>query len=199
MFVLHEILCFLLLLSGAFVCFSRNPVESVLFLILGFCNAAAILILFNVDFLALVFVIIYVGAIAVLFLFVIMMLNIKDSEITISKSSFYLPRIFFYLGFAYLLSLLLFLILSKVFNKEETFLMSPYDDLFLLVDDLSNIDILGQHLFNSYLICVLIAGLILLIALIGAIILTLRFNKVEESQQVNRQLSRSDSFLSFHS
>jgi NADH-quinone oxidoreductase subunit J len=75
---LHFFLCFLLLGSGLLMCTSINPVESVLFLILAFCNAAAILFLFNTEFLGLIFIIIYVGAIAVLFLFVIMMLNIKN-------------------------------------------------------------------------------------------------------------------------
>ncbi len=76
----HSILCLLLFFSGLMVAFSTNPVESVLFLILAFCNAAAILFIFHAEFLGLIFIIIYVGAIAVLFLFVIMMLNVKDQE-----------------------------------------------------------------------------------------------------------------------
>ena len=77
MLFLHSFLTFLLLFSSVFVLISENPVHSVLFLILTFCNAAAILLLLNVEFLGLIFIIVYVGAIAVLFLFVVMMLNVK--------------------------------------------------------------------------------------------------------------------------
>jgi hypothetical protein len=70
-------------------------------------------------------------------------------------------------------------------------------DFTLLIDDLNNIDVMGQFLFNYYFVCFLLAGLILLIALIGSIVLTLRFNHSEEGQLVNRQLSRTDNFLSF--
>jgi NADH-quinone oxidoreductase subunit J len=70
-------------------------------------------------------------------------------------------------------------------------------DKFLLLDNVNNIDVLGQVLFDYYLICFLLAGILLLIALVGCIVLTLKFNNVEESQNVNRQLSRSDNFLSF--
>ena len=77
---LHLFLCNLLCTCGFLMCISANPVESVLFLILAFCNAAVILFLFNAEFLGLIFIIIYVGAIAVLFLFVIMMLNIKSQK-----------------------------------------------------------------------------------------------------------------------
>ena len=79
------ILCLLLFFSGLMVAFSTNPVESVLFLILAFFNAGAILISFNAEFLGLIFIIVYVGAIAVLFLFVIMMLNVKIHENIFSK------------------------------------------------------------------------------------------------------------------
>jgi len=83
---LHLFLCSLLFGSGAFVSLSKTSIESVLFLILTFCNAAAILFLLNVEFLGLIFIIIYVGAIAVLFLFVIMMLNVKTEEQNIFSS-----------------------------------------------------------------------------------------------------------------
>jgi NADH:ubiquinone oxidoreductase subunit 6 (subunit J) len=90
MITLHYFFSFLLLLSSIFVFISKNPVHSVLFLILTFCNAAGILFLFNAEFLGLVFIIIYVGAIAVLFLFVVMMLNVK---IYSSDEFYYLPFI----------------------------------------------------------------------------------------------------------
>ena len=77
MISLHYFFITILLLSSLFVLISQNPVHSVLFLILAFCNASGILFLFNAEFLGLVFIIIYVGAIAILFLFVVMMLNVK--------------------------------------------------------------------------------------------------------------------------
>ena len=86
--ILHFFLCSLLILSGFWVSVSLNPIESVLFLILAFCNTAAILFIFNVEFLGLLFIIIYVGAVAVLFLFIIMMLNIKNQENFVVNSSF---------------------------------------------------------------------------------------------------------------
>jgi NADH:ubiquinone oxidoreductase subunit 6 (subunit J) len=70
-------------------------------------------------------------------------------------------------------------------------------DFNLLIDDLNNIDIFGQVLFNYYMSCFLLAGFILLIALVGSIVLTLRFNNTDEGQIVNKQLSRTDNFLSF--
>ena len=70
-------------------------------------------------------------------------------------------------------------------------------DFNLLTDDLNNIDIFGQVLFNYYMSCFLLAGFILLIALVGSIVLTLRFNNTDEGQIVNKQLSRTDNFLSF--
>lgn len=196
MAVLHSFLCLLMFISGLLVCFSKSPIESVLFLILCFCNAAGILFIFNVEFLGLIFIIIYVGAIAVLFLFVIMMLNIKNKDdLQTNKNN----GIFSFLYFAlfYFFSFSLFLFIKKIFYQSEVFLLESKYNIFMYFDNLNNIDVMGQYLFNYFLVCFLIAGLILLIALIGAIVLTLRFNNTEESQHVNRQLSRTDNFLSF--
>lgn len=177
------------------MCISVNPVESVLFLILSFCNAAAILFLFNAEFLGLIFMIIYVGAIAVLFLFVIMMLNIKNQKNKDENRSYTFWFICFS-AFNFLVTLIFFSI-KKVFFRDESFLFDQNSNVFLLVDNLNNIDVMGQVLFNYFLICFLLAGIILLIALVGSIVLTLRFNNSEEGQLVNRQLSRTDNFLSF--
>lgn len=189
--ILHCFFTFLLLISSIFVFISKNPVHSVLFLILTFCNASGILFLFNAEFLGLVFIIIYVGAIAVLFLFVVMMLNVK---IYSSNILFYLPFIF--LG-CFIMILQIFLILEKTFTNS-TFCVSdlPYNfDNYL--DSLSSIDVLGQSLYNYYLLCFLLAGLILLVAMIGAIVLTLNFRSHRKNELVSRQLSRSDNFLAF--
>ncbi len=194
---LHFILCLLLVLSGLMVAFSTNPVESVLFLILTFCNAGAILIMFNAEFLGLIFIIVYVGAIAVLFLFVIMMLNVKIHENIFTKlfsknfSNSIITAFFFYL-----VSIVLFVYLKSIFYSNSS-LVDNVVNAEILIDNLNNIDVLGQVLYNYYLICFLLAGLVLLIALVGAIILTLRFNNVQKSQLTSRQLSRTDNFLSF--
>jgi NADH-quinone oxidoreductase subunit J len=193
---LHSTLCLLLILSGLMVAFSANPVESVLFLILTFFNAGAILFMFNAEFLGLVFIIVYVGAIAVLFLFVVMMLNVKIHESIFSKlfnKNFSNSIIAFLL--IYIVSIVLFIYLSSIFSSHD--IAVNLNNGALLFDSLNNIDVLGQVLYNYYLICFLIAGLILLVALIGSIVLTLRFNRVHKSQLTSRQLSRTDNFLSF--
>lgn len=189
--ILHSFLSFLLILSGLFVFISENPVHSVLFLILTFCNASAILFLFNAEFLALIFIIIYVGAIAVLFLFVVMMLNVK---IFSTLNSFYIP--FILLG-SFILLTQLFLIIEKAFfgfgNLSETGIYSFQN----LVDNITNIDALGQGLYNYFVPCFLLAGIVLLVAMIGAIVLTLNFRSHRKNELVYRQLSRSENFLSF--
>lgn len=195
MIFLHKFLCCIMLLSGFLVSFSTNPIESVLFLILTFCNAAAILFIFNAEFIGLTFIIIYVGAIAVLFLFVIMMLNIKNtSGLTLKYNLF---SFLVYFSFFYFFSFSIFLCIKKVFYQQETFLIEQENNLLLLVDSLNNIDIMGQFLYNYYLVCFLLAGLILLIALVGSIVLTLRFDSMQKNQLANRQLARTDKFLSF--
>ena len=189
--ILHTFLSFLLILSGLFVFISENPVHSVLFLILTFCNASAILFLFNADFLALIFIIIYVGAIAVLFLFVVMMLNVKTFT---AVSSLYVPFIF--LG-SFVLLIQLFLVVEKAFfgvSNSSEYALFQYQDTF---DSMSNIDVLGQGLYNYFVPCFLLAGLILLVAMVGAIVLTLNFSSHRKNELVFRQLSRSDNFLSF--
>jgi NADH-quinone oxidoreductase subunit J len=177
------------------VAFSVNPIESVLFLILTFVNAGAILFMFQSEFLGLVFVIVYVGAIAVLFLFVIMMLNVKTHKNIFSQIFLNFNNLLISGFFAYLISLGLFLFLKSSFNAQEF----PFQEQtgLILIDNLHNTEVLGQVLYNYYAVGVLIAGLILLVALIGSIVLTLRFNRIHKSQLISRQLARTDNFLSF--
>jgi NADH-quinone oxidoreductase subunit J len=182
---LHFSINFLLLSFGFLVLISTNPVHSVLFLILSFCCAAIILVLFGLDFLASLFIIIYVGAIAVLFLFVVMMLNVKLYEHTsFTQSALIIITIFL----TFFQSLF---ILNELFYGEVTFLNS------FNFDTLYSIDIFGQVLYNYFSICFLLAGLILLVAMIGAIALTLTFKSNRKNELVFRQLARSENFLSF--
>jgi NADH-quinone oxidoreductase subunit J len=181
MLSLHFFLLLIFCFCGFFVFLSANPMHSVLFLILTFCCAACILFLFSIDFLGLVFIMIYVGAVAILFLFVVMMLDVKTSlfettsyiHIILSVGAFFLVQVFFLINQAFSFGEV------KYFCFEKNF------------DALHNIDSLGQFLYNYFLSCFLIAGIILLVALIGAIILTLNFNSSRKNQLISRQLSRS--------
>ncbi len=189
---LHTFLCLLMLLCGLLVAFSNNPVEAVLFLVFTFLNAGVILFFFNAEFFGLIFIIIYVGAVSVLFLFIVMMLNVK-TEYDFSTNNFKTKIVKVLFCF-----LAIFILIFKInalfgFNKLDT---SNFN-FAILFDELNNIDILGQTLYNYYLICFLVAGLILLIALVGAITLTLRYHLLKKSQLYTRQLARTDNFLSF--
>jgi len=177
------------------MCISGDPIESVLFLILGFCYAAAILFIFHAEFLGLIFIIIYVGAIAVLFLFVIMMLNIKHQKRQDKQFNYIIQFLGFFI--ANIVCVFFWFLTEKAFDITDSFVVEQNNSVAILIDDLNNIDVMGQYLFNYFSVCFLLAGIILLIALVGSIILTLRFNNSEESQVVNRQLSRTDNFLSF--
>lgn len=189
--LIHFLLGIFVCITGLFVFLTENPVHSVLFLILTFFNSSGILLLLNAEFLALIFVIVYVGAIAVLFLFVVMMLNIKVSS---TNNISYTP-------FAFLLSILLiiqiFLFLEKSFVSWNFWSLEFCEDAFLVFDTIGNIEILGQALYGSFLLPFLLAGLILLVAMLGAINLTLNFSSQRKSEISFRQLSRSDKFISF--
>lgn len=196
--ILHLILCSLLCTCGFIMSVSKNPIEAVLFLILSFCLAAGISFIFHAEFLGLIFIIVYVGAIAVLFLFVIMMLNIKNPELENQNKKNWIQIIAFLFCF-FILIYYFDIQLTQVlfYDSENVRLYEHSTNYLLLIDDLSNIDVMGQWLFNYYLICFLIAGIVLLIALIGAIVLTLKFNNEVTTQLVNRQLARTDNNLSF--
>jgi NADH-quinone oxidoreductase subunit J len=199
--ILHLLLCVLIIICAFSVCLALNSIESIIFLILTFFNSAILLFLFCAEFLSLTFIIVYVGAVAVLFLFVIMMLNVKITENIHDTKTKILKKIdfvFVLLGFHF--CFLIFLLIYKTFTLNSTGSFLPYyrywENLFIF-DSLSNIDILGQTLFNEFFFCFLIAGFILLIALIGAIVLTLRFDSSQKGQTTFRQLSRSSNLLSF--
>jgi NADH-quinone oxidoreductase subunit J len=195
MTIFHSFLCFLLIFSGASVSSSVNSIESILFLILTFFNSAIILFFFHAEFLGLVFIIVYVGAIAVLFLFVIMMLNVKVGEKTNSFINFNAVIILILIHLGGLFLSFVLPILSS--GEEDPILFFRNYEKSYFFDSLYNIDVLGQVLYNHYLVCFLLAGLILLVALVGAIVLTLRFNTIQKTQSVFRQLSRTANILSF--
>ena len=170
--------------AGVLVVGSRNPVHSVLFLILAFFNAAGLFVLMGAEFLAMILVIVYVGAVAVLFLFVVMMLNIDFADL---RSGFvrYLP-----VGALVGLILLAELILdigSWVVAPGMTGVRAPSASGGLA---LTNTRALGDILYTRYLFAFQAAGLILLVAMIGAIVLTLRRRSDVRRQSIAAQLAR---------
>lgn len=178
MTMFHTLLLVAQCFCATFVILSGNAVHSVVFLILTFCCSAFILILFTADFLALIFIVIYVGAIAILFLFVVMMLNIKDDT---NSSVFWFSNV----GELLVITLLLSLWFEEFSAPDVAFLFDTNFDSF------SNIQSLGQFLYNYFLSGVLTAGIVLLIAVIGAITLTFHFSSKRQNQLVSRQLSRT--------
>lgn len=186
---LHSFLTFLLLISSLSICTSFSIMECVLYLILCFCNCTGILFLFHSDFLGVLFVIVYVGAIAVLFLFVVMMLNTK-----VKRNNLPLGKFLFLVNSCFLSIVFFLLSLGNIFHNIDNIMMIEEIDIVLLIDELSNIQVLAQVLFNHYFVAVLLSGFILLIALVGSIILTLKFGNWEPSQDSSRQLSRKRGF-----
>jgi NADH:ubiquinone oxidoreductase subunit 6 (subunit J) len=192
----------LALVSGIMVIQSRNPVHSVLFLILVFFNAAGLLILLGLDFFAMIFLVVYVGAIAVLFLFVVMMLNIKLAEIN-EKRLRYLP-IGGVLGILFLFEILLIvdndLIPLVNYNTNQsseititllTLLKSfNFINWSTKIETITNIEAIGQIIYTYYFSFFLIASIILLVAMIGAIVLTMQKGVHIKRQQVFLQNTR---------
>lgn len=188
MYILFQ-LCLLsiMLLSSLMVITAKNPVESVLFLILVFLNAAGFLLLIEAEFIALIFLVIYVGAIAVLFLFIVMMLDIKIQR----GQSFLIQYAPFGLLFGGLFFLEIFISLESVFSSQGI-QTEPYS-WYCMFDNLSNIEVLGQILYKEFLFCFLISGILLLIAMIGAIVLTLNFTSYRKNEIIVKQISRKPS------
>ena len=184
----------LTLLSGVMVIQARNPVHSVLFLILVFFNAAGLLVLLGLDFFAMIFLVVYVGAIAVLFLFVVMMLNIKIAEIN-EKRLRYLP-IGGVLGLLFLFEVLLIvdndLIPLLLYNTESflEFQNSSFINWSENLQTVTNINAIGNLVYTYYFYFFLLSSLILLVAMIGAIVLTMQKGIRIKRQQVFLQNTR---------
>ena len=165
-------------LAGLMVISSRNPVHSVLFLILAFFNSAGLFVLLGAEFLAMLLVVVYVGAVAVLFLFVVMMLDINIAEL---RDGF---QRYMALGLG-VGGILLAEILFVFFNREEM------PENLNLVSEVSNTRALGRVLYTDYIYLFQVAGLILLVAMIGAITLTLRRRENVRKQSISAQNDRT--------
>ncbi len=172
--------------SGAAVVTARNPVHSVLFLILAFFNTAGLFVLIGAEFLAMILVIVYVGAVAVLFLFVVMMLDIDFVEL---RSGFvrYVP-VGTLVGLVLLADLILISVSWAVTPAPPTgAAVAPAVSAMAV----NNTRLIGDILYTRYLLPFQIAGLILLVAMIGAIVLTLRHRPDVRRQSIAAQLART--------
>ena len=174
-----------LLGSGLMVIGSRNPVHSVLFLILAFFNAAGLFVLLGAEFLAMLLVVVYVGAVAVLFLFIVMMLDI---DFVALRSDFlqYMP-IGLLVGLV-LLAELLVAFSGWVIGPE---LVGHLGEPMPALSEASNIEAIGALLYTKYVYYFQTAALILLVAMIGAIVLTLHHRKDVKRQDIMRQNART--------
>ena len=164
---------------------ARNPVHSVLFLILAFINAAGLFILLGAEFLAMILIVVYVGAVAVLFLFVVMMLDVDFVQL---REGFlqYLP-VGALVGLILLVELIA--VLGGVFLAPE--LAGPPAAPIPPPDELTNTAAIGRLLYTRYILFFQIAGLVLLVAMVGAIVLTLRHKEGVKRQDIARQVGRT--------
>ncbi len=168
--------------SAVMVITSRNPVHSVLFLILCFVNAAGLFILMGAEFLAMILVVVYVGAVAVLFLFVVMMLDVDFVELRQGMLN-YLP-----VG-----AIIGLIVLVELVLVAGSWVIEPGALKTVSVptpSDVTNTEALGRILYTQYIYYFQAAGLVLLVAMIGAIVLTLRHNERVKRQNVAQQVAR---------
>ena len=170
---------FVLVASGSLVITARSPVHSVLFLILAFFNAAGLFVLLGAEFLAMILVIVYVGAVAVLFLFVVMMLDVDFAELRKGSSS-YLP-----------LGLLIgAVLLFELLAVSASFVIAPGAVQAVPAQPISNAAAIGAVLYTKYVYYFELSGAVLLVAMIGAIVLTLRHKRTAKRQNVAAQVGR---------
>ena len=165
------------------VIFQRNPVHSVLWLIFTFFNAAALFVLLGAEFIAMILVVVYVGAVAVLFLFVVMMLDIN---IIMIREGFLK-----YLPVGALIGVILLVELAVVFGGWT---MAPQAEALRVLptnpDQLTNTEALGRVMYTDYAYVFQAAGLVLLVAMIGAIVLTMRRRPGVRKQKISEQVNR---------
>lgn len=170
------------LTGGLFTVISRSPVHSVLWLILTFLSAAGLFVLLGAEFVAMLLVIVYVGAVAVLFLFVVMMLDVDFAGLKAEMAR--------YMPLALLIGLVLLMQLSLAFGVWQTSDSAMAARDAVTPTDVTNTAALGLLLYDKYFLLFQLSGLILLVAMIGAIVLTLRHRKDIKRQDVLAQMWR---------
>ena len=173
---------FFTILSAVMVVSMRNPVHSVLFLIFAFFNAAGLFVLLGAEFLAMILVIVYVGAVAVLFMFVVMMMDIDFVEL---RQGFlrYLP-----IGGA--VGLVMLIELIAIVSGWDSIAKGHMTLAAATPDNVTNTEALGQVIYTQYIYLFQSAGLVLLVAMIGAIVLTHRKREGVRKQVISEQLAR---------
>ena len=170
------------IVGGLFTVVARNPVHSVLWLILAFLSSAGLFILVGAEFVALLLVIVYVGAVAVLFLFVVMMLDVDFAELKAEMAK--------YMPLALLIGVVLLMQLALAFGVWDY--SEGYDKRLAapFVFDVENTQLLGLLIYDQYILLFQLAGLVLLVAMIGAIVLTMRHRKDVKRQDILAQMYR---------
>ncbi|MBJ6373270.1 NADH-quinone oxidoreductase subunit J [Sedimentitalea arenosa] len=168
--------------GGLFTVISRQPVHSVLWLILSFISAAGLFVLLGAEFVAMLLIIVYVGAVAVLFLFVVMMLDVDFAELKAEMAR--------YMPLALLIGLVILMQLAMAYGAWESNAAAEGLRTQVVPVDRHNTEALGLILYDQYFLLFQLAGLILLVAMIGAIVLTLRHRTDIKRQDVVAQMMR---------
>lgn len=172
----------LIILSALAVIISRNPVHSVLWLIFAFCNGAGLMVLMGAEFIAMMLIIIYVGAVAVLFLFVVMMLDIKLSELR--------GKLDMDMWFAFVMAVLLFADLTVIILINKKIIVPMETSTFRIMPEVGNAYAVGRLLYTEFVLPFQTAGLILFVAMIASIALTFRLRPDVKRQKVKDQIKR---------
>ncbi|WP_253308448.1 NADH-quinone oxidoreductase subunit J [Rickettsia endosymbiont of Orchestes rusci] len=173
----------LITISSVCVVLSKNPVYSVLWLIFAFCNGSGLMILLGAEFLAMMLIIIYVGAVAVLFLFVIMMLDIHlSTAISQLKENLFLSIVVALVMFTDLIVIILLGTKNINFNSDK---------LFAIPNNITNTEAIGLVLYTDFILPFQIAGIILFVAMISCITLTLRKRSGVKRQNISQQNSKN--------
>ncbi|ETX14534.1 NADH:ubiquinone oxidoreductase subunit J [Roseivivax halodurans JCM 10272] len=178
-FYLFAVSC---LAGGLFTVISRHPVHSVLWLILAFLSSAGLFVLLGAEFVAMLLVIVYVGAVAVLFLFVVMMLDVDFAELKAEMARF--------MPLALLIAVIILMQFAVAYGAWETSELAADAAQQPIPTDMHNTEALGMILYDRYFLLFQLAGLILLVAMIGAIVLTLRHRSDVKRQDVLAQMYR---------
>ncbi len=168
--------------GGLFTVISRNPVHSVLWLILAFLSSAGLFVLLGAEFVAMLLIIVYVGAVAVLFLFVVMMLDVDFAELKAEMAK--------YMPLALLIGVVILMQFSFAVGAWDASEQAESLRMAVTPEDRHNTEALGLLLYDQYFLLFQLAGLILLVAMIGAIVLTLRHRQDVKRQDVLAQMYR---------
>jgi NADH-quinone oxidoreductase subunit J len=172
---------FVLILSALLVISAKNPVHSVLFLILAFFNAAGLFVLLGAEFVAFILAIVYVGAVAVLFLFVVMMLDISFADLRKGAIQ--------YVPLGLLIGCVLLAEMGVMMGAWDTTRVALANSAMAVPDGISNTHALGRVLYTYYAMPFQVSGVILLVAMIGAIVLTLRVRAGTLRQNISDQVN----------